>query len=239
MPNTPTSRHAQLVIWHLTDSALPTGSFAHSAGLETYIQANQVHDAASFSSWLHGYLRQASFNDALAVKFAVELVGASKSDDEKLDLLAQLDALLHAAQTPKQVRVSMNSMGKRMSRVASIVAPDGFLVQEYARAISARTMHGNPGIATGLVLAAVGVSAREAVDAYLMQLATSMTQNAIRAIPLGQDAGQRVLVGAYPVIETAGQMTMAHTMADLGVVAPRLEVAQMQHEKLHARMFMS
>uniref|UniRef100_UPI00263BC6A7 urease accessory protein UreF n=1 Tax=Corynebacterium stationis TaxID=1705 RepID=UPI00263BC6A7 len=143
MPNTPTSRHAQLVIWHLTDSALPTGSFAHSAGLETYIQANQVDDAASFSSWLHGYLRQASFNDALAVKFAVELVGASISDGEKLELLAQLDALLHAAQTPKQVRVSMNSMGKRMSRVASIVAPDDFLVQEYARAISARTMHGN------------------------------------------------------------------------------------------------
>lgn len=239
MPNIPTSRRAQLVIWHLTDSALPTGSFAHSAGLETYVQANHVHDAATFSQWLQGYLRQASYNDALAVKFAVGLAGASTSDGDKLKLLAELDALLHAAQTPKQVRVSMNSMGKRMARVAKIVAPEDFLVQEYEKAISGREMHGNPGIATGLVLAAVGVSERLAVDAYLMQLATSMTQNAISAIPLGQDAGQRVLVDAYPTIELAGEMTMAHSMADLGVVAPRLEVAQMQHEKLHSRMFMS
>ena len=66
-----------------------------------------------------------------------------------------------------------------------------------------------------------------------------MTQNAIRAIPIGQDAGQRVLVGAYPVIEQAVEMTMRHDLSDLGSVAPRLEIAQMAHEELRARMFMS
>lgn len=83
------------------------------------------------------------------------------------------------------------------------------------------------------------MGAREAVTAYLMQMANSMTQNAIRAIPLGQDAGQRVLVQAYPAITQAAQMTMAHDVSDLGVVAPRLEVAQMAHESLISRMFMS
>ncbi|STC69237.1 urease accessory protein UreF [Corynebacterium pilosum] len=239
MQSTPTSRRAQLVVWHLTDSALPTGGFAHSAGLETYVQADEVHNPETYGEWLHGYLRQASFNDALAVKLAVQLHSSSKSDEEKLELLEQLDTMLHAAQTPKQVRTSMNSMGKRMSRVAAIVAPEDLLVTEYEKAITARTMHGNPGIAAGLALAASGVGEREAVDAYLMQLANSMTQNAIRAIPLGQDAGQRVLVGAYSTIERAGDMTMEHTLADLGAVAPRLEVAQMQHEALRSRMFMS
>lgn len=239
MQSIPTSRRAQLVVWHLTDSALPTGGFAHSAGLETYVQADEVHNPETYGEWLHGYLRQASFNDALAVKLAVQLHSSSKSDEEKLDLLKQLDTMLHAAQTPKQVRTSMNSMGKRMSRVAAIVAPEDLLVTEYEKAITARTMHGNPGIAAGLALAASGVGEREAVDAYLMQLANSMTQNAIRAIPLGQDAGQSVLVGAYSTIERAGDMTMEHTLADLGAVAPRLEVAQMQHEALRSRMFMS
>ncbi|SES09986.1 urease accessory protein UreF [Corynebacterium cystitidis] len=239
MQNIPTSRRAQLVVWHLTDSALPTGGFAHSAGLETYVQADDVHNPETYGAWLHGYLRQASFNDALAVKLAVELHTSSASEDEKLAGLEQLDTLLHAAQTPKQVRVSMNSMGKRMARVASIVAPEDVLVDKYEKAITAREMHGNPGIAAGLALAASGVDQREAVDAYLMQMANSMTQNAIRAIPLGQDAGQRVLVGAYPAIERAGDMTMEHTVADLGVVAPRLEIAQMQHEALRSRMFMS
>lgn len=239
MQSIPTSRRAQLVVWHLTDSALPTGGFAHSAGLETYVQAEEVHNPDTYGEWLHGYLRQASFNDALAVKLAVQLHSSSTSDEEKLELLKQLDTMLHAAQTPKQVRTSMNSMGKRMSRVAAIVAPEDLLVTEYEKAITERTMHGNPGIAAGLALAASGVGEREAVDAYLMQLANSMTQNAIRAIPLGQDAGQRVLVGAYSTIERAGDMTMEHTLADLGAVAPRLEVAQMQHEALRSRMFMS
>lgn len=133
----------------------------------------------------------------------------------------------------------MNSMGKRWSRVAAIVADDDPLVLAYRDKLNARELAGNPGIAAGLVLAATGLPAEEAVRAYLMQMANSMTQNAIRAIPLGQDAGQRVLVDSYHVVEEAAARTMLNTIADLGVVAPRLEVAQMAHESLRSRMFMS
>ncbi|WIM67708.1 urease accessory UreF family protein [Corynebacterium breve] len=239
MPSTLTNRRGELVIWHLTDSALPTGGFAHSAGLETFVLANEITDPESYSRWLHGYLRQASFSEALAVRFAVELQEAALDDDHKAAQLKKLDQLVHACQTPKQVRTSMNSMGKRMSRVAAIISPEDVLVSRYAEAITAGEMRGNPGLAAGLVLGANGVSAADAVNAYLMQMANSMTQNAIRAIPLGQDAGQRVLVSAYDVILQAGEMTMGHDVSDLGAVAPRLEVAQMEHESLRSRMFMS
>lgn len=237
MPNT--RINPELVIWHLTDSALPTGGFAHSAGLETYVLADEITDAAGYGEWLHGYLRQASFNEALLVRFAVELQAAELDQATKRAHLVELDTLAHAAQTPAEVRTSMNSMGKRWSRVAAIVAPDDYLVSEYKTALDTRELKGNPGIAAGLVLGAHDVAASDAVQAYLMQMANSMTQNAIRAIPLGQDAGQRVLVGAYPAIEQATTMTMAHDISDFGVVAPRLEVAQMAHEGLRARMFMS
>lgn len=239
MLSTLTNRRAELVIWHLTDSALPTGGFAHSAGLETYVLAEDIIDAEGYGRWLHGYLRQASYNEALAVKFAVELQKSELDDATKRQLLVELDQLAHACQTPKEVRTSMNSMGKRWSRVAAIVAPEDHLVTEYVSAINARELKGNPGIAAGLVLGAHGVDVEDAVAAYLMQMANSMTQNAIRAIPLGQDAGQRVLVGAYEAIEQAIEMTMRHQTSDFGVAAPRLEVAQMAHEALHSRMFMS
>ncbi|AJI79977.1 urease accessory protein UreF [Corynebacterium singulare] len=239
MQNIPTNRRAELVIWHLTDSALPTGGFAHSAGLESYIAENEVHDAATFTHWLEGYLHQASFNEALALRLALELYNSDEPVDAKLDHLAELDALVHACQTPLEVRNSMNSMGKRWSRVAAIVADDDPLVLAYRDKLNARELAGNPGIAAGLVLAATGLPAEEAVRAYLMQMANSMTQNAIRAIPLGQDAGQRVLVDSYHVVEEAAARTMLNTIADLGVVAPRLEVAQMAHESLRSRMFMS
>lgn len=239
MPSTPTNRRAALGVWHLTDSGLPTGGFAHSAGLETFIQEGDVTNADEYGAWLGGYLRQASYNEALVVRLAVQLHEAELSWEEKETLLAELDQLSHACQTPKQVRTSMNSMGKRWARVSAIVAPEDRLVAYYRDGVEARRLRGNPGIAAGLVFGALGVPADEATAAYLMQMAASMTQNAIRAIPLGQDAGQRLLVGAYDVIERATALTMSHDVADLGVVSPRLEIAQMQHEALHSRMFMS
>ncbi len=239
MLSTPTDVRRQLVTWHLTDSALPTGGFAHSAGLETFVQDDRVADPDSFAKWLHGYLRQASFNDALAVKCAVQLYQREGSEEEKLATLRELDTLLHACQAPKQVRASMNSMGKRMARIASFIAPEDFLVTQYAQATAEHQMHGNPGIAAGFALAAAGISLEDAISAYLMQMANSITQNAIRAIPLGQDAGQKILVGAYPLILKATQMTLNHDISDLGCVAPQLEIAQMAHEDLRSRMFMS
>lgn len=237
-PTNPTNARARLVIWHLTDSALPTGGFAHSAGMETYVQRGVIDDPDTFAHWLKGYLYQASFNDALAVRFAVELQEAGLKEAEAVVKLAELDALCHATQTPKQLRAAMQSMGKRMSK-ASIVEPDDVLVAEYARGLAAREYKGNPGIAAGLVLAAVGVDQHTAVESYLMQLSTSMVQNAIRAIPLGQDAGQRILVNSYEHIARCADLTMEHTLQDLGVAAPDLEIAQMEHESLHSRMFMS
>lgn len=239
MPNTATELRAKLITWHLTDSALPTGSFAHSAGMETFVLSGQIDDAESYGRWLATYLYQASFNEALAVRLAMELATSQLGDTEKVAELSQLDQLCHASQTPRQIRQSMNTMGKRMARVVAITVSDTFLVDEYAAGIDESRYHGNPGIAAGLAFGCAGVSTIDGVHAYLLQMANSMTQNAIRAIPLGQDAGQRALVAAYDHIERAARLTMRHTAAELGVVAPAIEISQMQHEALHARMFMS
>lgn len=239
MQNTLTDPRARLVVWHLSDSALPTGGFAHSAGMETYLQRGQIAGADSFAQWLQGFLYQAAFNDALAARFAVELYAAGLPERENVAKLRELDLLCHASQTPKELRASMQAMGRRMTKVGVIVSPDSFLVEEYARGVKAREYRGNPGLAAGLVLGSAGIDELTAVEAYMMQLANSMVQNAIRAIPLGQDAGQRVLVGAYDSIQRYAQITMDHTIADLGVAAPDMEIAQMEHETLHSRMFMS
>ncbi|SIS54048.1 urease accessory protein [Corynebacterium appendicis CIP 107643] len=239
MQSTHTKPNSDLVVWHITDSALPTGAFAHSAGMETFIQDGEIDDPESFSVWLRDYLYQATFGEALSARFAARLGAKDLPLEEAAEQLHELDALTHATQTPKQLRVSMNSMGRRMSKVARIVDPENALVEEYDGGLKERRYKGNPGIAAGLLLGAAGVDEHTAVRAYLMQMATSMVQNAIRAIPLGQDAGQRILVEIYPYIDAFAEVTLKHDWHDLGVTAPRLEQAQMAHEHLRSRMFMS
>ena len=112
------SDSALLTLWHLTDSALPTGGFAHSAGMEEWIDRGAITDATTFHAWLKAYLWQASYNEALALRIAMEL----PASEEARDQLGHLDNLCYASQAPRQIRSSMSAMGKRMARIGTIIA---------------------------------------------------------------------------------------------------------------------
>lgn len=229
------SHSALLTLWHLTDSALPTGGFAHSAGMEEWINRGVIDNAATFRAWLKAYLWQTSYNEALALRTAMELSSAEEPNHQ----LEHLDHLCYASQAPSQIRSSTSAMGKRMARIGTIIAPDDPLVAWYDSSVKSKALHGNPGIAAGLVLRSREIPTDVGVQAFLFQLAASMTQNAVRAIPLGQDTGQRVLVESYPLIDEAAEATLHHSPRDLGVTVPNLEISQMEHEYLHTRMFIS
>ncbi|WP_392399510.1 urease accessory protein UreF [Actinotignum urinale] len=226
----------QLVLWHLTDSALPTGSFAHSQGLEIYMQRDIVHNGPTYTDWLIGFIHQSAYTEGLIARYAAEI---ARGEATEITTVAELDTLTYAVQIPRQVRDAQTAMGKRTAKVAAIALPESHYVHEYLAGINEGRYHGNPAIVFGLGLGEAGMDVRTAVRAFLMQLATSITQNAIRGIPLGQDAGQQALVNAYPAINKATDTVMRLTAEEFGCTAPGLELAQMQHEALHARMFMS
>lgn len=137
------------------------------------------------------------------------------------------------------MREANASMGKRMGRVVAEVAPDVEASNAYIEKVESGELNGCPAIAFGLAVGGLGVEVRTAVQAYLMQLTTSMNQNAIRGIPIGQTAGQRILAACYPIITETVEHIMQLEMIDLGAAPPGLELAQMHHEQQRSRMFMS
>ena len=229
MPSTPTSPASyQLALQQLCDSALPTGAFAHSLGFETYLDRGLVHDEESFGVWLAVFVgQQLSYSDALAIRFLYEDVP-----------VAELDALLTAQLLPRQLREASIKMGTRLLEIGAEIFPSPELA-EYRELVGTGRAAGHQPLAFAVVARSLAVPLPEALAAYLFAAVTSLTQNAVRAIPLGQNAGQRLLRQAADDVAAAVTRAGRLDRSDFGAVSPGLEISQMRHERQRARMFMS
>ena len=207
------------ILLQLSDSALPTGGFSHSYGFEQYLSRGEIHDAESFTRWLRVYVgSQLKYTDALLIRMAYDGV-----DEHELADLAL------AVTNPAQVRAAAVAVAKRVRRIGvdALGVPDTDL--EFA----------HPALEFARVTRHFDIDAGDAIIAHLTGSVGSITQNAVRGIPIGQSDGQRVIAAAHPWIAEVAADVHSLDPDELGLVAPGFEIAQMQHARLRARMFMS
>lgn len=223
-----------LALFQLCDSAFPTGAFSHSFGLETYIQENAVHDESTFHEWLKVYLfEQLVFSDGLAARMVYEAI-----EQEDYDRIWELDHLLSVQNFARETREGTKQMGERMLNMAENLY-DAPVLKIYRERIKNKQSFGHPAIVFTIVGHFLQVAKETTILYFLYSTIVSLIQNAVRAIPLGQTTGQKMLADFQTEFKKATNQINLLDEDDFGTVSPGLELSQMQHERVKIRIFMS
>src|SRR5437762_11020458 len=92
--------NALLRLLHITDPSLPIGGYAHSGGLETYVQSGLITDSATAGVFVTEMLsNNIQYTDAAFVSLAFD--AAAENDKEKI---LTLDATCTAVKLPEEIR---------------------------------------------------------------------------------------------------------------------------------------
>ena len=94
-------------------------------------------------------------------------------------------------------------------------------------------------MAYALAASATGAPLRECLLAYAFGWAENMVQAAIKSVPLGQSAGQRILSALTAEIPAAVDHALAVTDDTRQAFAPMLAILSSQHEVQYSRLFRS
>jgi urease accessory protein len=223
-----------LALLQFSDGLFPAGAYAHSFGLETYVQAETVSNAIEAERIVRAQLQgSTSRADAVAVVIALR---ASEADD--LSGCLELDTTLEAMKSAAELREASRQLGRQSLRIARALI-DTPLVSEFARLADANRTPCHHAVVFGIVAGTFGWSPFEAAAAYLYSSSAAMVGAALRLVPLGQMQGQIIIRKMAPLIASLADDATKLGVAEMSSFAPALEIAAMRHARLEARLFRS
>ncbi|MDE2607047.1 MAG: urease accessory protein UreF [Burkholderiales bacterium] len=210
------------LIW-LASPALPVGGFSYSEGLEAAVEAGLVHDEASAGEWLAQQLHASLARSDLGV-VASAVAAARAQDGERL---AALDAWVRQTRETSELRQQTEQMGRSLGEWRKSLDP------------AASAPPATYPVAYAIAAAPTDASPRQITLSYAFAWSENMMQAAIKSVPLGQSAGQRILARLASEIPAAVDHALALGDDDRQSFTPMLAILSARHETQYSRLFRS
>jgi urease accessory protein len=215
-----------VLIWQLVDSAFPSGSFAHSFGLEAAWQSGEVTSDASLQQFVRASVRQAGYA-------ALPLVTAAHRAPERIEELdAHAEAFLSNAVANRASRLQ----GRALLTASVRVWPSAGLTALDARV---RALHGHYAPIAGAVMQALEVPLGVTHHLILFMTARGVLAAAVRLGIVGPYRAQRMQFECRHDLDAALERCVDLDLEDLAQTAPVLDVLQSTHDRLYSRLFQS
>ncbi|KQW65807.1 urease accessory protein UreF [Methylibium sp. Root1272] len=231
-PAAPTSAATLLALMWLASPALPVGGFSYSEGLEAAVEAGLVHNEASAQAWLLDQLLLGLGRGELAV--VAQAIAAWRRGDAPR--VRELNDWLLSTRESAELRLQTEQMGRSLG--AWLQQRPGTDAAALARLLALPPAPSYP-VAFALAAAGTSASVREAVLACAFGWAENMVQAAIKAVPLGQSAGQRMLGALVEAIPETVDAALALRDGERMAFMPMLAVLSARHETQYSRLFRS
>jgi len=208
----------------LASPTLPVGAYSYSGGLEAACEEGIVKDAASAERWIGDVLEfsVARMDGPILFSFILDF---SKKDFSQIENSNQL---FLASRESAELRAETVQMGYSLNRLFKDLGLGEVPVQE-------------PSFPAAFAYAAAQwkIAPDAALQAYLWAWLENQVMAAVKAVPLGQTDGQRMLLSLGNRIEDLVNKAMQMQDDEIGNFAPNLALLSARHETQYSRLFRS
>jgi urease accessory protein len=216
---------------HLASPALPIGAFSYSQGMEAGVEAKWIVDADTARTWIEDGLLHVLARGELP--FIAHQLDRWRRHDAPA--IAEADGQYRASREAAELRRETEQMGWSLKQLAQAL--------EWGDPARRATLLSLTPLSQPTAFAFAAAAHDIATDATLAAYAFAWAENqvaaAIKAVPLGQLAGQRMLVAARAVIDEAVARALATSPDRINTFAPMLGVFSARHETQYSRLFRS
>ena len=217
------------LMW-LASPALPIGGFSYSEGLETAVDSARAATETGAKDWLLDQLHISLARSDLAV--VAQAIPAWRQADAKR--IAGLNAWVLQTRESSELRQQSEQMGRSLL--------EWLRNHTTARAEQIDLLAGlqpTYPVAFALAASSTGAPVRDCLLTYAFGWAENMTQAAIKSVPLGQSAGQRILSALTAEIPAAIDHALTLDDDSRQAFSPMLAILSSQHEIQYSRLFRS
>jgi len=224
---------ARTRLLQLASQAFPVGGYSHSQGLESAIESGLVNDEASTRQWIGDVLSFSMGSYELPVLHAMS--EAWRQPDVNELELERLNGEFLATRESAELRAATVQMGFSMRVLVKVLPELPAWLNPVLEGLAEPSL---PCVWSGLA-SAWGIAPEDSGIAYLWTWAENQVLVAMKSVPIGQSAGQRVL------LESGAQIAaLAERIATLDAplrsnFAPGLAILSSQHETQYSRLFRS
>jgi urease accessory protein len=222
---------ALLHLLQLASPSLPIGAYSYSQGLEAALEKGLVHDVNSAHAWIVEALHQVVARFEAPVLWRLLHAFAARDADAVADWTGHFIA----ARDTAEFRAETIQMGYSLGKLAAelnIGDPELLALLQAQPEVP---------LPTAFAYAAVALDVPH--DAALLAMLFSWAENqvlvCVKSVPLGQVAGQRLLLSLRPQLERAAQQAQLLADHELCNWSPGLSLLSMQHEVQYSRLYRS